>query len=157
MRSGFTTDSICMNTMYKHNMCSVTSKPSQSSSRRISSFKDSSALLNNWEMNFTKVKSFWSLDHCLWQSRKYTSERNQNAQNYEKQSSAIKQLLETLLLVEKNPCCFTIDRICRNTMCAVSLANHFRELANAFRPLWTRQCYWITERWTSQNWSPSNL
>ena len=33
--------------MNKHNVCSVTSEPSQSSSRRVSSFKDTSALLNN--------------------------------------------------------------------------------------------------------------
>ena len=31
----------------EHNVCSVTSEPSQSGSRRVSSFKDSSALLNN--------------------------------------------------------------------------------------------------------------
>ena len=34
--------------MYEHNVCSVTSEPSQISSRRVSSFKDSSLLLNNW-------------------------------------------------------------------------------------------------------------
>ena len=44
--------------MDEHNVCSVTSKPSQSSSRRVLSFKDSSALLNNWEVELTKVKSF---------------------------------------------------------------------------------------------------
>ena len=44
--------------MNEHNVCSVTSEPSQSSCRRVSSFKDSSALLNNLEVNFTKVKSF---------------------------------------------------------------------------------------------------
>ena len=33
--------------IYEHNVCSVTSEPSQSSSRRFSSIKDSSALLNN--------------------------------------------------------------------------------------------------------------
>ena len=33
--------------MDKHNVYSVTSEPSQSSSRCVSSFKDSSALLNN--------------------------------------------------------------------------------------------------------------
>ena len=31
----------------ERNVCSVTREPSQSSSRRVSSFKDSSALLNN--------------------------------------------------------------------------------------------------------------
>ena len=31
----------------EHNVCSVRSEPSQSNSRRVSSFKDSSALLNN--------------------------------------------------------------------------------------------------------------
>ena len=33
--------------MDKHNVCSVTSVTSQSSSRRVSSFKDSSVLLSN--------------------------------------------------------------------------------------------------------------
>ena len=33
--------------MDEHSVCSVISEPSQSSSRRVSSFKDSSALLNN--------------------------------------------------------------------------------------------------------------
>ena len=44
--------------MYEHNVCSVTSEPSQSSSRRVLSFKYSTALLNNREVNFAKVKSF---------------------------------------------------------------------------------------------------
>ena len=39
----------------EHNVCSVTSKPSQSSNRSVLSFKDSSALLNDWEVKFTKV------------------------------------------------------------------------------------------------------
>ena len=45
-------------------VCSVTGEPSQSSIRCVSFFKDSSALLNIWEVNFTKVKSFKSLAHC---------------------------------------------------------------------------------------------
>ena len=36
----------------KDNVCSVTGEPSQSSSRRVSSVKDSSALLNNREVIF---------------------------------------------------------------------------------------------------------
>ena len=36
----------------------ITSEPSQGSNRRVLSFKDSSTLLNNWEVNFTKAKSF---------------------------------------------------------------------------------------------------
>ena len=44
--------------MDERNVCSVTRELSQSSIRRVSSFKDSSALLNNWEVNFTTVKSF---------------------------------------------------------------------------------------------------
>ena len=39
-------------------VCTVTTKPSQSSRRHISPFKGLSALLNNWVVNFTKVKSF---------------------------------------------------------------------------------------------------
>ena len=42
----------------EHNVCSVATKPSQSSNRRVSSFKDLSAPLNNREVNFTKLKSF---------------------------------------------------------------------------------------------------
>ena len=41
--TGFTIDVIWVN----KNVCSITSEPTQSSSRHISSFKDLSALLNN--------------------------------------------------------------------------------------------------------------
>ena len=58
-----------------------------------------------------------------------------------KQSSAIKQLLETLFLAIKMCTGFTTDGMCMNTMCAVSLANHFRTVADAFRPLRTHQHY----------------
>ena len=44
--------------MDEHNVCSVTSEPSKSSCRRVSSCKDSPALLNKWEVSFTKAKSF---------------------------------------------------------------------------------------------------
>ena len=54
---------------------------------------------------------------------------------------AIKQLLEALFLVIKICIGFTTDVICMNTMCAVSLANHLRAVANVFHPLWTHQCY----------------
>ena len=33
-----------------------------------------------------------------------------------------------------------------STLCAVSLANHLRAVADAFRPLRTHQCYCTTER-----------
>ena len=49
---------ISYNYIIIYNVCSVTSEPSQSSSIRVSSFKDSSALLSIWEVKFTKVKSF---------------------------------------------------------------------------------------------------
>ena len=42
--------------MDEYNVCSVTSDPSESSSRRALSYKDSSVLLNNWEMNLKKIK-----------------------------------------------------------------------------------------------------
>ena len=48
---------LCNNTSYKHNVCSFTRKPSLSSSWQFSFFKDLSALLNIWEVNFPKVKS----------------------------------------------------------------------------------------------------
>ena len=54
MCTGFTTDAKWLNTkVYR-----VTSEPTKSSSRWISPFKDWSMLLNNWVVNFTKVKSF---------------------------------------------------------------------------------------------------
>ena len=51
---GSTTDVMWVNTK----LHSATSEPTQSSSRGVSSFTDSSALLNNWVVNFTKMKSF---------------------------------------------------------------------------------------------------
>ena len=62
MCAGFTTHVIWLDTK----VCSVTGKPTQSSSRRVSSFNDSSVLLNNCVVSFTKVKSFYSLAHRLW-------------------------------------------------------------------------------------------
>ena len=54
MCTGFTTDAKWLNTkVYR-----VTSEPTKSSCRWISPFKDWSMLLNNWVVNFTKVKSF---------------------------------------------------------------------------------------------------
>ena len=41
-------------------VCAVTSEPSQSNSRRGSLLEGSSALLNTFVMNFTKVMSFYS-------------------------------------------------------------------------------------------------
>ena len=58
-----------------------------------------------------------------------------------KQSSVIKQLLETLFLAIKMRTDFPRDVIWINTMCAVSLANYLRAVADAFRPLRTHQCY----------------
>ena len=51
MCTGFTTDVIWVNTK----VYSATSKPTQTSSRRLSSFKDSSALLNNLLVNLSEV------------------------------------------------------------------------------------------------------
>ena len=42
--------------LYEHNVCSVTSDAAIADV--VPSFKDSSALLSNCEMNLTKVKSF---------------------------------------------------------------------------------------------------
>ena len=55
-----------------------------------------------------------------------------------KQGSAIKQLLETLFLDKKIWTCFTIDGICMNTICALSLANHLRDVALIQRQLLSR-------------------
>ena len=59
----------------------------------------------------------------------------------EQQSSAIKQLLETLFLAIKMCTGFPTDLIWINTVCAVSLANHLRAVADAFRPLRNHQRY----------------
>ena len=59
----------------------------------------------------------------------------------ETERSAIKQLLETLILAMKMCIDFPTDVIWLNTMCAVSLANHPRAVADAFRPLRTHQRY----------------
>ena len=72
MCTGCTTDVSWMNTK----ACSVTSEPYQRSSSYVSFFKDSSVLLNFWEMNFTKVKSFLSLAHCFWWKPKIYMEKN---------------------------------------------------------------------------------
>ena len=48
--------------------------------------------------------------------------------------SAIKQLLETLFCAIKMCTDFPTDVIWINTMCAVSLANHLRTVADVFRP-----------------------
>ena len=71
----------------------------------------------------------------------------QNVQNDGKwkQSSAIKQPLETLFLTTKMYTDFTTDVIWMNAMCAVSLVSRLRTVADAFRPLRTHQCYWTTE------------
>ena len=58
-----------------------------------------------------------------------------------KQSSVNKQLLETPFLAIKMCTGFTADVIWMNTMCAVSLGNHFRAVTDAFRPLRTHQHY----------------
>ena len=58
-----------------------------------------------------------------------------------KQSSAIKQLLETLFLAIKMCTDFPTNVIWISTTCAVSLANHLRPVADTFRPLRTHQRY----------------
>ena len=54
LSNDFTKDVKLVNTK----VSSFTSEPTQNSSRRVSSFKDSSALLNIWVVNFTKVNPF---------------------------------------------------------------------------------------------------
>ena len=51
------------------------------------------------------------------------------------------QLLESLLLAIKMYTDFTTDVIWMNTMCAVSLANHLRVVADMLHPLRTHKCY----------------
>ena len=54
--------------------------------------------------------------------------------NQKQTEGVIKQLLETLFLAIEMCTGFTTDGICINTMCAVSLANHLRAVADVFRP-----------------------
>ena len=58
-----------------------------------------------------------------------------------KQSSDIKQLLITLLLAIKMCTDFTTDVVWMNTMCAVSLVNHLRAVADVLCPLRAHQHY----------------
>ena len=58
-----------------------------------------------------------------------------------KQNLGIKHLLETLFLAIKMCTDFATDVIWINTMCAVSLANHLRAVADAFCLLRTHQRY----------------
>ena len=119
----------------EHKVCSVTHKICKSSTRHVSSFKDSSVLLNNWEVNFTKVKSFLSLAHYLWWKPKIYIRTLSKCTKRWKQSSTIKQLLQTLFLAIKICTGFITDGMSMNTLCAVSPANHLRAVADAFRPL----------------------
>ena len=58
-----------------------------------------------------------------------------------KQSPAIKQFVETLFLAIRMCTNFPTDVIWIKIVCTVSLANRFRAVADAFRPLKTHQCY----------------
>ena len=51
--------------MDEHIVCSITSEPSQSCSRRVSSFKDSSTLLSNWELKLVSSQYFSSTNESL--------------------------------------------------------------------------------------------
>ena len=98
----------------------ITSEPSLSSSRRVSSFKDSSALMNDWEANSTKVKYFQPLVHCLrWKPKIYIRTQAKCTKRWN-QSSAIKQLLETLFRAIKMCTGFTTDGIYMNKICNVT-------------------------------------
>ena len=90
--------------------------------------------------------AFWPLrtHQCYWTTERWTSQKlslRWKAKIYietqprcTKQSSSIKQFLETLFLTIKMCTGFTTDGIFMNTMCVVSLANHLKRLADAFRP-----------------------
>ena len=91
MCTGFATDFIWVNTK----VYSVTSEPTQNSGRHLSSFKDSSAPLIKWWLNFTWVKSFKSLAHCLWWKPKIYIGTQEICTYRWKQSPGFKWLLET--------------------------------------------------------------
>ena len=95
--------------MDEHNACSVISEPSQRIRRRVSSFKDSSTLLINWEAIIIKVKSFSWQAHCLWWKPKIYIATQSKYRKRWKQSSTITQLLETLLLSIRICTGFSID------------------------------------------------
>ena len=97
----------------EHNVWSVTNKPYQCSSRCVLSFKDSSALLHNWELNFITVKSFLSQAHCLWWKPEIYIGIPSKWTKQWKQNLAIKQVLEILFLTIKMCTNFTTDVICR--------------------------------------------
>ena len=137
--------------MYEQNACSLTSEPSQSSSRCVSSFKNSSVNVRNvWRMYIIYIYIYIYTYSLLIAStllvvnaenpKIYVGTQSKCSKRW-KQSSAIKQLLETLFLAIKMCTGFIADGICMNTMCAMSLANHLRAVADAFRPLTTHQRY----------------
>ena len=99
--------------MDKHN---VPSKPSQSSSRRVSTFKDSSVLLNNLRGELHKSEVLLIASTLLVVKAENIYRNTIKYAKRWKQSSAIKQLLETLFLAIKMYTDFPTDVIWINTM-----------------------------------------
>ena len=90
----------------EHKVCSAPSKPTQSSSRRVS--------LSPSNHQHT----------ACGEDRKYISEHKQNAHNDGNRAQPLKRLFETLFLAIKKCTGFTTDVIQWNTKCAVSLAKY---------------------------------
>ena len=70
----------------------VTSESTQSSSKCVSSFKDSSVLLNIRVVNFTKLKSSNHQHNGCGKSQKYISEHKQNVQNNEDRAQPLNSI-----------------------------------------------------------------
>ena len=90
-------------------VCSVTSEQTQSSSRRISSLKDSSLLLTTERWTSQKLSPFICEHTAFGEDRKYISEHKQNAHNDGNRAQPLKRLFETLFLAIKKCTGFTTD------------------------------------------------
>ena len=91
-----------------------------SSSRCISSSKESLLRLNIRELNFTMLKSIRLLAPRLWPKLKIHNRSQSKQVQQDKQGLAIKQHIKTLFLVMKMCTGFFVDVIQIKTKCAVS-------------------------------------
>ena len=82
-------------------MCSVTGEPTQSSSRCISTLKDSSVPLTTEQWTSQKWSPSNRQHTACGEDRKYILEHKQNTQNNGNRAKPLKRLLETLFLAIK--------------------------------------------------------
>ena len=137
-------------------VCSVTSKPAQNSSRRISSLKDTSLLLTTeW---WTSQK--WSPSNrqhtTCGKDWKYISEHKQNAHNDRNRVQPLKRVLETLFLAINKCTGSTTDVIWVNTKVCSVTSEPTQSSSRRVSSLKDSSMLLTIEWWTSQKWSSSN-